>query len=148
MEKLRVAEIQFAGTTSAKMRKRVERLFFLNPRQRSLIPAIKAAVAQTGTPRIAERGERIYLEVPSGAMQCLFASDGKGRPVAVALYGRPEPAVIWISHLAVDSNFKTDRTEPELAAIMVNKILEIARRVEGVTRLRLPYRNESFLKVR
>src|SRR4051812_1126528 len=102
MEKFKVAEIQFASTAPAKMRARVERLFFLNPRQSSLIPSIKAAVEKTGRPRIVEREQRIYLEVPSGAMQCLFACDPKERPIAIALFGRPEPAVIWISHLAVD----------------------------------------------
>lgn len=141
--------IQFHGTVPAMMRGVVEDLFFFNAKQKLLIQQIETMVEMTGVPFIAERDERIWIDVPSGSMQCLFACHGTTRPIGVLLYGRPDPDLLRISHLAVDPEYDPgDNGGPGMAGIMVNKLQEIARSIHGITRIELPYRRGRFLSVR
>jgi hypothetical protein len=145
--------IEFSATVPAKMRQAAEALFFFNPRQGNSINGILATVERTGVPAIMERDGQVWIGVPSGNMQCLFAFDHKlepPRPVGVLLYGRPTPDVIWISHLAVDPvyTYGNRNRGAGLGWVLVEKVREIARSIKGVTKIQLPYRRNCFLQVR
>lgn len=131
------------------MREAVEGLFFFNSRQRLLLRQIESSVEQTGVPLIVEREGRVSIGVPSDRMQCLFACDHANKPIGAALYCRPAPDRLWISHLAVDPEVSISAGSGSgLAGVIVNKIMQIARSIKGVTRVQLPYRPANFLRVR
>jgi len=141
-------DIQFACTVPVAMRNAVECLFFFNPRQPQVIEQIRTVVESTGVPSVIQRDRRIWIGVPSDGMQCLFACDSDGKPVGVILYSRPAAELLVICHIAVDSEYALACSEGSgLAAILVNKVAEIARSIKGVTRIQLPYRRGSFLGV-
>ena len=147
---INLQEIEFFGSVPSSMRHAVECLFFFNPQQRQLEPRIRATVEETGSPGIIEADNRVWIGVPSGAMQCLFACASGGEPVGVALYCRPDPDRLRICHLALSPEWMPSDSShsPGLAMIMVDKIREIARSIKGVSRIQLPYRRSSFLNVR
>lgn len=131
------------------MRSRVERLFFCNPAQSSLISRIRETVERTGAPLVIENDNRVWIGVPSGKMQCLFTCLQGAKPVGVALYCRPAPDLIWIAHLAVDPEcgLADEQGGIDLAGVLVKKIREIAHSIRGVSRIQLPYRPASFVRV-
>ncbi len=141
--------IEFVGSVPVAMRHLVECLFFFNPRQELLVGRIRATVEETGAPYVIEVDGRVWIGVPSGAMQCLFACARGGEPVGVVLYCRPTLDCLWICHLALNSEWVPAGSNDGcgLAMIMVDKIREIARSIKGVTRIQLPYRQSSFLNV-
>jgi hypothetical protein len=79
----------FCSSVPKEMQPLVEELFFFNERQSEWHDGIVAAVKAAGSPAIVEKEGRIWIGVPSGAMQCLFACTPKGVPLGVMLYGRP-----------------------------------------------------------
>ena len=145
-------QIVFAATVAAELRDAVEALFFFNPRQSLLLPAISATVKRTGVPEIVESDGRIWIDVPSRAMQCLFACNGRLRPctpVGIVLYERPAADVLSVSHIAVNPAyaFVGGRGCSGLGFILIERVKEIARRINGITRIQLPYRNRCFLRL-
>jgi hypothetical protein len=142
----------FCATVSAKMRGVVEALFFFNPRQALLHTAISATVERTGIPKILELDCRLWIDVPSRDMQCLFACDSylkTCKPVGVVLYERPKVEILSISHLAVNPEyaFRGGHLGAGLGLLLIERVKEIARRIKGVTHVQLPYRNQCFLRV-
>lgn len=145
--------IVFASTLPLHMRAEVEALFFFNPRQSFSSEGIHAAVAAAGLPAITTNHDRVWIEVPPGATQCLFACDTLVAPapvVGVALYGRPNLDTIWISHLAVAPAYAHpgDHAELGVAARLVDRVATIAGSIKDITRVKLPYREASYLRVR
>ena len=141
-------QIVFSATVSIDMREAVEALFFFNPRQPLLRSAISATVQRTGVPRIVELEGRVWIDVPSHSMQCLFACDSASKPVGVVLYDRPSPDVLSISHLAVDPAYASRGDQGGgLGLLLIERVREIARRIKGVTRIQVPYRSHCFLRV-
>lgn len=141
-----------SATVSVKMRQAVEALFFFNPRQPLLRSAISVTVERTGVPKIVKRDGRVSIDIPGRAMQCLFACDSSLKtcpPVAVALYERPTAEVLSISHLAVDPaySFRGKSNGAGLGLLLIERVMDIARRIKGVKRVQLPYREECFLRV-
>jgi len=143
------APLNFVSTLPAANRDDLERLFFFNPLQTPLLSQIKSVVEETGVPFIVEHQDRIWIDVPSGRLQCLFVCGSAAQLVGAALFGRPARDLLWIYHLAVDPEYTLVKSsDSALSGIIVNKILEIARRINGVTRIKLPYRRSGFLHVR
>jgi hypothetical protein len=142
-------QIVFSATVPAGMRGAVETLFFFNPRQPLLHRAISSTIERTGIPKIMERDGRVWIDVPSHAMQCLFACDSALTPVGVVLYQRPSAEVLSVSHLAVDPAyaFGGDCGGAGLGLLLIERVKEIARRIKGVVRVQIPYRNQCFLRV-
>jgi hypothetical protein len=145
-------QIVFSATVPVEMREAVEALFFFNPRQSLLRSAISSTVERTGIPRIVESDGRVWIDVPSRAMQCLFACDSAlkpSAPVGVVLYERPSMDVLSISHLAVHPAyaFGGEHGGGGLGLILIERIREIARRIKGITRVQVPYRNQCFLRI-
>jgi len=146
-----IGRFVFSATVSLKVREVVEALFFFNPRQPLLRSAISATVERTGVPKIVELDGRVWIDVPSRAMQCLFACDNyleTCEPVVV-LYERPKADVLSISHLAVDPAYASrgDRSGAGLGLLLIERVRQIARRIKGVTRVQVPYRDQCFLRV-
>jgi hypothetical protein len=146
-----VKNIEFVATLPVAQRPALEDLFFFNPRQPDMRDQIISTVNALGVPTIVENGGRVWIGVPFDTTQCLFACEVRGtnmRPVGVAIYSRPEPAVIWISHLAVVSSRTREGQEIGLSCLLVGQIRLIASQIQGVTKIRLPYRESCFLSVR
>jgi len=143
--------IEFTASLPADQRDAVEALFFFNPRQRCLIEHIRLAVKETGAPQIFERNARVWVGVPSGSLQCLFAVKRElsgHEPVGLALYGRSDPEVLTIWHLAVHPRFGAGKNgSVGLGVLLVEKVREIGHRINGVRRLQLPYRKACYLPV-
>jgi hypothetical protein len=145
---IRIEEIKFLSSVPAEMRHHVEDLFFFNLRQRQFNRQIQETVAKTGVPHLREIGGKITISLQSEDAQCLFACDESESPVGCALYSRPGSDVIWVSYIATDPEIALlDLPRAGLAAILIDKILEIARSIRGITRVQLPFRKESFLPV-
>jgi hypothetical protein len=145
---VRSEEIKFLSSVPAEMRRQVEDLFFFNFRQQQFSRQIQETIAKTGTPHLREVDGKITITLSSEHAQCLFACDESGTPVGCALYSRPDSDIIWVSYIATDPEVALlDLPRAGLAAILIDKVLEIARSIRGVTRLRLPFRKESFLPV-
>lgn len=143
--------IELSADLPAALLPDLEALFFFNPYQPDSRKGIIATVAKTGTPEIMQSSTRVWIGVPSGNTQCLFAcetQDNKQRPVGVVLYSRPEPNVIWISHLAIAPDRVGGRHGIGLGCFLVEKVREIACQIKGVTRIQLPYQRDRFLPIR
>ena len=144
--------IGFHSALPLEMRPEIEALFFFHPRQTLLQEGIHAAVARAGMPTITEQNGRVWIGVPSGKTQCLFACDEgivPSRAIGVVLYSRPVVDRIWITHLAIDSAYAHggDHAELQVATRLVDRVMAIARSIKGITRIQLPYRNERYLRV-
>ena len=128
----------------------VEELFFFNDRQPVWHEGIRSAVEAAGCPAIFEKGGRISIGVPSGAMQCLFVCAPDGTPLGVMLYGRPAADTLWIAHLSVDPRYTAQghRVSGGLGLQLVAKAREIALTLKGVSRIQLPYRESCYIRVR
>ena len=141
-------QIVFSATVAVGMREAVETLFFFNPRQPLLRSAISATVQRTGVPRIVELDGRVWIDVPSHSMQCLFACDSALKPVGVVLYDRPSPDVLCVSHLAVDPAYASGGGKGGgLGLLLIERVRQIARRIKGISRIQVPYRSQCFLRV-
>jgi hypothetical protein len=143
----RVSQIEFVSSVRADARPQVEALFYFNPRQKALIDQIRQTVEETGAPSIMGT-ERIWIGLPEGTTQCLFACDPLEQPIAVAIYCRPMAEVIRILHLAIEPALDVSKvTGDALAGAMIMRIRQIAGRIKGVQRVQLPYRPSCFLRV-
>ena len=148
MRVVRSEQIIFLSSVPAEMRQTVEDLFFFNLHQRKFSRQIQETVAKTGAPRLSDISGRITITLPSEHAQCLFACDESETPIACALYSRPASDLIWVSYIATDPECAfLDLPRAGITAVLMEKILEIARSIRGVTRVQLPFRKESFLPV-
>jgi hypothetical protein len=144
--------IGFHAALPLEMRPEIEDLFFFHPRQPLLQAGIHAAVARAGMPTITEQNGKVWIGVPSGRTQCLFACDEgvePSRPIGVVLYSRPVVDTIWITHLAIDPDYAHggDHAALQVAARLVDRIMAVARSIKGITRIQLPYRENCYLRV-
>jgi hypothetical protein len=151
-EQLPINDIEFVPTVSCGLRDSVESLFFFNPRQRLLRDGIRLSVEQFGRPEILERDGHLWIGLRSGAMQCLFARDRSresGRLAGVALYMRAVPEILSITHLAVDPDYAAGGScgGDGIGLRLIEKVRQIARRINGVRLLELPYKPRCFLPV-
>ena len=85
-------------------------------------------------------------------MQCLFALDRSqlpGRLVAVVLYLRVIPECLSITHLAVHEDYAHGEggTSGGIGGRVIDEIRRIGRRINGVSRVELPYKPGCFLRL-
>jgi hypothetical protein len=144
--------IIFSAILPLQMRPEVEALFFFNPRQPLLHEGIHAAVAHAGMPTLVEKDGSVWVEVPPGKTQCLFACDQGIKPlrvVGVALYSRPAADTLAINHMAIDPDYVHGGVNAQLDVAMhlVGRVMAIAGSIKGVTRIQLPYRDGRYLRV-
>ena len=141
----RAGRIAFFASLPLSMRQEVEALFFFNPRQPLLHDGIHATVAQSGMPAVVENDGKVWIDVPPGKTQCLFACDEGVEPlrvVGVALYSRPGADTIAIDHMAIDPDYVHggENAALDVAMHLVGRVMAIAGSIKGVTRIQLPYR--------
>jgi hypothetical protein len=144
--------IELVPTLASELREEVERLFFFNPRQPVFEAGIRASVEKHGIPQIMEQDGRIWIGVPSGTTQCLFACDLRHEPARLAgvvIYARPTPSTLCITHLAVDPDYAVMGGDASfgLGMVLVGAVRQVARRMNGVISLQLPYRSRAYLPV-
>jgi hypothetical protein len=141
--------LTFSATVDAADRAAVENLFFFHPRQGELIEHIQTTVETAGLPEIVVRDGRLWIDVPASPVQCLFACNPEGAPLGIVLYDRPAPDLLRISHLAVHpDHVHGQESSLDLGLQIVGKVRELARSIKGVTRIQIPYRDRSFLRLR
>ena len=145
-------QIDFVATLPVEMQSAIESLFFFNPLQSQLREDIHATIMLAGQPTIAGSAGRVWIEVPPGRTQCLFAcksSNETAQVVGVILYCRPEDATLWITHLAVDPDhaYGGEHAALAVAGRLVDQVAAIARCIKGVEWIQLPYRDRPRLPV-
>ena len=121
-------------------------LFYFNPRQRCYYQEIIASVEQFGDPEIFHATGGITLVLPKlPEAHCLFACDGvSGALCVVALYVRHELEEMEILHLATSREWQADGNVAGTTALLVGKIVEIARAIKGIERVLMPYGRGSI----
>jgi len=142
-------DLEFVPSVPEYLRDDVEALFFFNPRQSLLIDKIRSTVHEHGTPEILNRDGHIWIGIPQKEMQCLFALDRStvgGGLVAVVLYLRTTLDCLSIVHLAVNEDY-VNTGGTAVGVRMIEQIRRIGRRINGVTRIELPYKPGAFLPV-
>jgi hypothetical protein len=145
-------DLEFVPAVPEHMRQEVERLFFFNARQSLLIDKIRFAVDLYGAPEIVSGNGHIRIGVPENDMQCLFAMDRTRLPghlAAVVLYLRAAPECLSITHLAVHEDYVAGASGDGagVGVRVVDEVRRIARRINGVSRIELPYKVGCFLQV-
>jgi len=144
--------IVFSAALPLAMRPEVEALFFFNPRQPLLHEGIHAAIAHAGMPAIAQNDAKVWIDVPSGKTQCVFACDegiDPVRAIGVVLYTRPVVDTIWITHVAIhpDYQYRGEHAKLKVATRLVDRVMTVAHSIKGITRIQLPYRDGRHLRV-
>lgn len=147
-----MATVEFVSAVPESMRSDVELLFFFNPRQGLLVDQIRAAAERYGVPQIRDKAGFVRISVPENDMQCLFAMDRSADPVrlaAVVLYLRTASDCISVTHLAVSEGYGhgSEGFAAGLGGRMIEEVRRIARRVNGVQRIELPYQAGRYLRV-
>ena len=103
------------------------------------------AIEKYGTPEIIQEGERLSIavaELPEA--QALFAIEDSGRPVGVAIFIRADLEHITVLHISVAEEFASGgrRSHEQLLLKMMRELRRSSRRVKGVRRVQLLYRQE------
>jgi len=122
----------------------LERLVFFNLRQREAESGIARVVDQYGTPAIVSDGAGIRVVVGRRHdVQCLFALAPSRRGLALTgmvVYLRTSVEEILILHIAVSDRFsRNGRSGLQVLMALVRAVRDVAHRLRGVERLRLPY---------
>jgi hypothetical protein len=145
-------QIEVTAFVSAQLREALEQLFFFNARQDVVREGIRASVAKYGVPEIMELNGRIWVALPCGTSQCLFACDRNYEPARLAgviVFARPHPEALSVTHLAVDPEYTARRRNgvDGLGLRLIATVRQIARQTNGVLSLELPYRAGCYLPV-
>ena len=139
-----MTEFDIQSSLPALHRDALERLVFFNRRQREAEGAIAHAVDLYGSPVVRADATGLRLAVRErDDVQCLFALTTNRRGVALAgmvVYIRVSIEEILVLHIAVADRYsRTRRSGLEVVIALVRAVREAARRLRGVTRLRMLY---------
>lgn len=123
----------------------LEQLLYFHPQQEHFRQNIIACVEKYGSPQIIERdgGLRIQLELLK-EVQTLYAiaQNGQARKLAgVVVYTRIQDGDLEIVHIVVKDEYtmKGKKAKDEVAAMLIEEVCRIARRIHGVHSVRLAY---------
>ena len=124
----------------------LQEVFYFNPRQGRYYQEIVASVEQFGDPEIFHATEGITLVLPKlPEAHCLFACDGlSGVLCGVVIYVRHGLEEMEILHLATSREWQADGDVAATSALLVVKIVEIARAIKGIERVLMPYGRGSI----
>jgi hypothetical protein len=131
----------------------LERLVFFNRNQLQSQADIVRALDQFGVPRIVAdpRGLHVALSACDDA-QCLFAFVREGEHLELAgllIYRRTSTEEVLVVHVAVSDRFSNSgRRGLGLVIKMLRAVRSSARRLRGVQRLRVLYRNGRQFGIR
>jgi hypothetical protein len=139
------SDIHFRGALPLDCRETLEHLFFFNPGQLQYQSAIRRTVETYGMPVIHESSDRLTLRLDGAtATETLFLLERcpKGEVLRGAMmFSRVPMDTLMILHLAVAPG---ERSLPAGSATnwagrLVQKALEIAHQVRGISFVGLPY---------
>ncbi len=139
------SDTHFRGTLPLAYREPLEHLFFFNPGQLQYQSAIRRTVETYGMPVIYESGDHLTLRLNgSTATETLFMLES--RPTGELLRGammfsRVPMDTLMILHLAaapIESSLAS-ASATNWAGRLVQKALEIAHQVRGISFVGLPY---------
>lgn len=142
----KVFDIHWRSWLPETVKPSLQDLFYFNPRQRCYHQEIIASVEQFGDPEIFHATEGITLVLPKlPEAHCLFACDGvSGALCGVAIYVRHGLEEMEILHLAISREWQADGNVAGTTALLVGKIVEIARAIKGIERVLMPYGRGSI----
>jgi hypothetical protein len=134
--------ITFASRVGAEHRAALERLLFFNGCQNRVARGIVDVIDRFGPPEIHAEGE--WLRVKTSDLpdvQSLFALDGRGRPIGVAVYVRADLEHVTVLHLGLAEEYCSggDREGLNLLLRLMREIRRSSRRAKGVRRLSVLY---------
>lgn len=136
----------FASHLTPDLKEQLEKIFFFNDRQSFYIDEILQTVKLFGDPKMKETDFGITIVLPKVPhAQCLFGiAPLQNKLLGVGIYTREVPEELEILHIATCSSWqKSDEPEANLE-MFISKFAEIARRIRGIRKLRLPYGKAIF----
>jgi hypothetical protein len=139
-----VTAFVFRSSLDAAYHEALERLVFFNLRQREAESGITRVIDQYGAPTIVSDAAGIRVVVGHRHdVQCLFALAPARRGLALigmVVYLRTSLDEILILHIAVSDRFsRNGRSGLQVLMALIRAVREVAHRLRGVERLRLPY---------
>jgi hypothetical protein len=137
--------LKFASHVPSSRRTALEALVFFNSCQIRVIDSIVDAIERYGTLEIVQDGDRLSVtvaELPEA--QSFFAIDDLDRPVGVAIFMRADMEQIIVLHIGVAEEFASGgrRAHEQLLLKMLRELRRCGRRMKGVRRIQLFYRQE------
>jgi hypothetical protein len=134
-------EFLFRSVLPPDQRKALEDLFFFNPEQHLFLPEIEATISLLGPPEIQESSHGLTVQVARYPdAQNLYCFDRKtDELLAVMIYFRSELSELEIFHIAI--NRKPEAPLNALAVILecMRVIKGVAKQIQGVKWLTMPY---------
>ena len=131
----------------------LERLVFFNPNQLHSQADVLRALELYGTPAIVSSPEGLHVTLSRCTdVQCLFASiERPGRPPELAgmlIYKRMGIEDVLVVHIAVADRYGRSRDGLSVVIRLLRAVRAVARRLKGVQRLRVLYRDGRQFGIR
>jgi hypothetical protein len=146
-------DIELQSSVPPGLHASLERLVFFNRNQLQSQADIVRALDQFGVPRIVADPQGLHVALSAcDDAQCLFAflRERDGLELAgMLIYRRTSPEEVLVVHVAVSDRF-SNSGRPGLGLIikMLRAVRSSARRLRGVQRLRVLYRNGRQFGIR
>ena len=139
----------FSSTIPPCYRAALERLFFFNSEQHLFLNEIKVALKIFGPPRISESSHAltVVLEKYLDAQNLFCVDVDSEELLAAAIYFRSEFSELEIFHIAVSKRPETPRNGLAVFLDCVRVLKGVARQINGVRWLTMPY-GRGRLKIR
>jgi hypothetical protein len=145
--------LAFSSVLPLAYRDELERIVFFNPLQAKVARAIVDTVHQFGVPSILEEEGNLRFRVPAfGAVQTLYALDLTDEPaslVGVAIFVRESHDTMLVLHVAVHEDYALGgpKSDELVTSRLLTTVRSACQHIRGITRLRLLYPHELFLKI-
>ena len=135
-------KFELTAKLDCRYRDALEQLLFFNANQQRVHRGAALAVDRYGTPRLSAENDRLWVTFDSGIeAQSLFVVDrtqAESPLLAIIVYTR-EDDVLVVLFMAVreDYAYRKDAPDKPLFRQLLDNLLEIARRVQGVAAIKL-----------
>ncbi|MBC7979554.1 MAG: hypothetical protein H7Y36_03215 [Armatimonadetes bacterium] len=124
----------------------LERIFFFHPEQSVFREVLVNHIGNYGSPQIVEVDNLLTINVPSlpGA-QTLYAIerlDTGDKLLGVMVIHRTNRFLLEMHHIAIDPEIThwSKQGDFSVAALLIDELCRIGRRVQGIEKVRLAYR--------
>lgn len=126
----------------------LERLVFFNPNQLHSQDDVLRALELFGTPAIVVGPEGLHVTLSRCPdVQCLFATSGEDL-LGMLIYRRTSAEDILVVHIAVADAYSRSRDGLSVVIRLLRAVRAAARRLRGVQRLRVLYRDGRQFGIR
>jgi hypothetical protein len=136
------SQFELTARLDCRYRDALEQLLFFNANQPRVYRGAALAVERYGAPRISAENDRLWITLDSGIeAQSLFVVD-QSQPesplIGVIVYTRKDDVLV-VLFMAVreDHAYRKDAPDKPLFRQLLDNVLEIARRVQGVAAIKL-----------